>query len=111
MVSQIPAIAFGSGSVNKGKDIHHYVSQAIDSGFSHLDTAQCRFTALLIIDVFPLIALIIHGQSIKTRNTLALPFGSQDCQGLSCMLLRNTGLGVSKTLSMRVLPRYGEQSH
>ncbi|PPQ77074.1 hypothetical protein CVT25_014887 [Psilocybe cyanescens] len=38
--NKIPAIAFGSGSVNKGKDIHHYVSQAIDSGFSHLDTAQ-----------------------------------------------------------------------
>ncbi|KAF6747855.1 2,5-diketo-D-gluconic acid reductase [Ephemerocybe angulata] len=38
--SKIPSIAFGSGSVNKGKDIHAYIEQAIDVGFSHLDTAQ-----------------------------------------------------------------------
>ncbi|PPQ64846.1 hypothetical protein CVT24_008211 [Panaeolus cyanescens] len=37
---KIPSIAFGTGSVNKGKDIHHYVEQAIDTGFDHLDTAQ-----------------------------------------------------------------------
>ncbi|KAF9564165.1 Aldo/keto reductase, partial [Agrocybe pediades] len=37
---KIPSIAFGSGSVNKGKDIHRYIEQAIDTGFSHLDTAQ-----------------------------------------------------------------------
>ncbi|KAF8174251.1 Aldo/keto reductase [Pholiota molesta] len=38
--NKIPAIAFGSGSVNKGHDIHHYIEQAIDTGFTHLDTAQ-----------------------------------------------------------------------
>uniref|UniRef100_A0A8H7XQC8 NADP-dependent oxidoreductase domain-containing protein n=1 Tax=Psilocybe cubensis TaxID=181762 RepID=A0A8H7XQC8_PSICU len=38
--SKIPSIAFGSGSVNKGKDIHSYVEQAIDTGFAHIDTAQ-----------------------------------------------------------------------
>ncbi|KAF8886250.1 NADP-dependent oxidoreductase domain-containing protein [Gymnopilus junonius] len=32
--------AFGSGSVNKGKDIHQYVEQALDTGFSHIDAAQ-----------------------------------------------------------------------
>ncbi|RXW14330.1 hypothetical protein EST38_g11527 [Candolleomyces aberdarensis] len=37
---KIPSIAFGSGSVNKGKDIHAYIEQAIEAGFSHLDTAQ-----------------------------------------------------------------------
>ncbi|KAJ3500656.1 hypothetical protein NMY22_g19189 [Coprinellus aureogranulatus] len=37
---KIPSIAFGSGSVNKGKDIHQYIEQAIEAGFSHLDTAQ-----------------------------------------------------------------------
>ncbi|KAG6813043.1 hypothetical protein H0H93_013536, partial [Arthromyces matolae] len=36
----IPAIAFGSGSVNKGKDASDLVSQAIETGFSHIDTAQ-----------------------------------------------------------------------
>ncbi|KAF9533292.1 Aldo/keto reductase [Crepidotus variabilis] len=38
--NEIPSIAFGSGSVNKGHDIHEYVEQAIEAGFSHLDTAQ-----------------------------------------------------------------------
>lgn len=38
--NKIPAIAFGTGSVNKGKDIHAYIEQAIDAGFSHVDTAQ-----------------------------------------------------------------------
>lgn len=42
--SQIPSIAYGSGSVNKGQDIHQYIEQAIDTGFSHLDTAQCNYT-------------------------------------------------------------------
>ncbi|RXW19770.1 hypothetical protein EST38_g6097 [Candolleomyces aberdarensis] len=37
---KIPSIAFGSGSVNKGKDIHTYIEQAIEAGFSHIDTAQ-----------------------------------------------------------------------
>jgi len=38
--NKIPAIAFGSGSVNKGKDIHESIELALDTGFSHLDTAQ-----------------------------------------------------------------------
>ncbi|CAA7262783.1 unnamed protein product [Cyclocybe aegerita] len=38
--NKIPAIAYGTGSVNKGKDIHLYVEQAIEVGFSHIDTAQ-----------------------------------------------------------------------
>ncbi|KAF8157846.1 NADP-dependent oxidoreductase domain-containing protein [Crassisporium funariophilum] len=38
--NKIPAIAYGCGSVNKNKDIHGYVEQAINAGFSHLDNAQ-----------------------------------------------------------------------
>ncbi|PPQ95290.1 hypothetical protein CVT26_014864 [Gymnopilus dilepis] len=38
--NKIPSVAFGSGSVNKGKDIHQYVEQALDAGFTHIDTAQ-----------------------------------------------------------------------
>ncbi|KAG6856967.1 hypothetical protein H0H87_011637 [Tephrocybe sp. NHM501043] len=38
--NQIPGIGFGSGSVNKGKDVTDIVHQAIEAGFSHLDTAQ-----------------------------------------------------------------------
>ncbi|KAF5312025.1 hypothetical protein D9619_002399 [Psilocybe cf. subviscida] len=38
--NEVPSIAFGSGSVNKGNDIHLYIEQAIDVGFVHLDTAQ-----------------------------------------------------------------------
>ncbi|RXW19771.1 hypothetical protein EST38_g6096 [Candolleomyces aberdarensis] len=37
---KIPSIAFGSGSANKGKDIHTYIEQAIEAGFFHIDTAQ-----------------------------------------------------------------------
>ncbi|KAF8962973.1 NADP-dependent oxidoreductase domain-containing protein [Flammula alnicola] len=38
--NKIPSIAYGSGSVNKGQDIHYFIEQAIEVGFSHLDTAQ-----------------------------------------------------------------------
>lgn len=38
--NKIPSIAYGSGSVNKGKDIHQFVEQALETGFSHIDTAQ-----------------------------------------------------------------------
>jgi len=38
--NEIPAIAFGTGSVNKGKDATDLVLQAIEAGFSHIDTAQ-----------------------------------------------------------------------
>ncbi|KAJ7268170.1 NADP-dependent oxidoreductase domain-containing protein [Mycena haematopus] len=37
---KIPAIAFGTGSIYKMVDVTQYVEQAIDVGFSHLDTAQ-----------------------------------------------------------------------
>ena len=46
---QIPAIAFGSGSVNKRKDVHQYIEQALEAGFSHLDTAQCIAISLLAL--------------------------------------------------------------
>nr|GAT42332.1 predicted protein [Mycena chlorophos] len=37
---QIPAIAFGTGSIYKWTDVTHYVQQALEAGFSHIDTAQ-----------------------------------------------------------------------
>ncbi|KAG8894378.1 hypothetical protein FRB99_001315, partial [Tulasnella sp. 403] len=37
---QIPEIAFGTGSVWKGKDAEPYVVKAINAGFSHVDCAQ-----------------------------------------------------------------------
>jgi len=39
--SQFPVIAFGTGSTMKYKDVTDYVGQAIENGFSHIDTAQC----------------------------------------------------------------------
>ncbi|PFH49972.1 hypothetical protein AMATHDRAFT_62141 [Amanita thiersii Skay4041] len=36
----IPAIAYGTGSTMKGRDVTEYVEQALESGFSHIDTAQ-----------------------------------------------------------------------
>ncbi|KAF8811550.1 2,5-diketo-D-gluconic acid reductase [Phlegmacium glaucopus] len=38
--NKIPSIAYGTGSVNKGNDIHEYIELALDTGFSHIDTAQ-----------------------------------------------------------------------
>jgi len=38
--NEIPSIAYGTGSVNKGKDIHQYIELALDTGFCHIDTAQ-----------------------------------------------------------------------
>lgn len=37
--AKVPAIAFGSGSVWKFHDVTKYVAQAIECGFSHIDTA------------------------------------------------------------------------
>lgn len=34
-----PALAFGTGSKWKGRDVADYVEQAFDAGFSHIDTA------------------------------------------------------------------------
>ncbi|KAJ7256805.1 Aldo/keto reductase [Mycena haematopus] len=41
--NKIPTIAFGTGSVMKGKDVTHFCQQAIETGFSHLDTAQAAY--------------------------------------------------------------------
>ncbi|KAF9013176.1 Aldo/keto reductase [Cyathus striatus] len=38
--TEIPAIAYGTGTANRGKDVHDWVEQAIDTGFWHIDTAQ-----------------------------------------------------------------------
>ncbi|KAI0789823.1 Aldo/keto reductase [Abortiporus biennis] len=38
----MPTIAFGTGSKWKGHDVTEYVEQAIELGFSHIDTAQCK---------------------------------------------------------------------
>lgn len=38
--TEMPAIAYGTGSKWKGHDVTTYVEQAIDVGFSHIDTAQ-----------------------------------------------------------------------
>ncbi|KAF7314625.1 Aldo-keto reductase [Mycena kentingensis (nom. inval.)] len=38
--NEIPVIAFGTGSVNKGHDVSGIATLAIEAGFSHLDTAQ-----------------------------------------------------------------------
>jgi len=38
--NEMPAIAFGTGSKWKGHDVTEYVEQAIELGFSHIDTAQ-----------------------------------------------------------------------
>ncbi|KAJ7213862.1 NADP-dependent oxidoreductase domain-containing protein [Mycena pura] len=46
--NKMPAIAFGTGSVNKGKDVSQICRQAIESGFSHIDTAQAYGTEVTV---------------------------------------------------------------
>ncbi|KAJ6611434.1 Aldo/keto reductase [Mycena sp. CBHHK59/15] len=41
---KMPSIAYGTGSVWKGKDVTQYCHQALETGFSHLDTAQAYNT-------------------------------------------------------------------
>lgn len=60
----MPAIAFGSGSVNKGHDIHEYVENALEHGFSHIDTAQCRY-----LPTVPSVSHFVY-QSIGMRRVL-----------------------------------------
>ncbi|EIN12819.1 Aldo/keto reductase [Punctularia strigosozonata HHB-11173 SS5] len=38
--NEFPTIAFGSGTLLKGKDASDYVTRALDAGFWHIDTAQ-----------------------------------------------------------------------
>ncbi len=40
--SQLPSIAFGTGSALYGRDATDYVEQALENGFSHIDTAQSK---------------------------------------------------------------------
>ncbi|KAJ7438196.1 Aldo/keto reductase [Mycena galericulata] len=39
--TEIPTIAFGTGSVYKNTDVTRLVNQALDAGFRHIDTAAC----------------------------------------------------------------------
>ncbi|KAJ7022720.1 NADP-dependent oxidoreductase domain-containing protein [Mycena alexandri] len=38
--NKVPSIAFGTGTALKGKDVTRFCQVAIETGFSHLDTAQ-----------------------------------------------------------------------
>ncbi|CAK5282954.1 unnamed protein product [Mycena citricolor] len=48
---EIPAIAFGTGSVYKFTDVTRLVAQALESGFWHVDTAQYYGTEEFVGDV------------------------------------------------------------
>ncbi|KAH8104657.1 Aldo/keto reductase [Cristinia sonorae] len=48
--NEMPTIAFGTGSKWKGHDVTSYVEQAIEVGFSHIDTAQFYRTETYIGD-------------------------------------------------------------
>ncbi|KAJ7160047.1 NADP-dependent oxidoreductase domain-containing protein [Mycena filopes] len=42
--NKVPSIAYGTGTALKGKDVSRYCAMAIETGFSHLDTAQAYST-------------------------------------------------------------------
>ncbi|CAL1712927.1 unnamed protein product [Somion occarium] len=48
--NKMPTIAFGTGSKWKGHDVTAYVEQAIELGFSHIDTAQFYRTERFVGD-------------------------------------------------------------
>jgi diketogulonate reductase-like aldo/keto reductase len=49
----IPSIAFGTGTALGGRDASDYVLQALDSGFDHIDTAQCAWISLVLMESSP----------------------------------------------------------
>lgn len=46
---ELPTIAFGTGSALFRRDATAYVEQAIDTGFSHIDTAAGKSTLRHVI--------------------------------------------------------------
>lgn len=76
----IPSIAYGTGSVNKGNDIHDYVENALEQGFEHIDTAQCMWRRLILGFEFGLSSV---KQPIGTRKASESLFARADSVGLT----------------------------
>jgi hypothetical protein len=64
-VCKFPVIAFGTGSTMKYMDVTDYVGQAIENGFSHIDTAQCMSPLTSIIRA---LSFLHSGKSLSDRN-------------------------------------------
>ena len=65
--------------MNKRKDIHAYIEQAIDAGFSHVDTAQRTFSSFLF--------------GLPRRNRTHTDYNNESSVGTA---LRETGLARSE---------------
>ncbi|KAF5380649.1 hypothetical protein D9757_007027 [Collybiopsis confluens] len=55
--SEIPGLAYGTGSKLKFRDITHYIQLAIEKGFAHIDTASCSYAFLYLQHVPSLLAV------------------------------------------------------
>ncbi|KAF7326705.1 Aldo/keto reductase [Mycena sanguinolenta] len=83
---KIPAIAFGTGSRYKMMDVTRFVEQAIDVGFTHIDTAQCalRDRGRVVLRVLSASTNSSHTQSSSERQSRSAVW-----RGLRCMSPRN----------------------
>ncbi|KAK7045932.1 hypothetical protein VNI00_006927 [Paramarasmius palmivorus] len=72
---EIPSIAYGTGSKWKGHDVTEYVEQAIDVGFSHLDTAQFYKTEAYVGTAIKESALSRKDLFITTKYGYSKEFG------------------------------------
>ncbi|KAJ7304621.1 Aldo/keto reductase [Mycena albidolilacea] len=83
---KLPAIAFGTGSIYKHTDVTRYVQQALDAGFSHIDTAQYYETEQYVGDV-------IHDSGLARSDLyITTKYGFGDVQETIRKSLSNLGL-------------------
>ncbi|KAJ7319439.1 NADP-dependent oxidoreductase domain-containing protein [Mycena albidolilacea] len=83
---KLPAIAFGTGSIYKRTDVTRYVQQALDAGFSHIDTAQYYGTEQYVGDV-------IHDSGLARSDLyITTKYGFGDVQETIRKSLANLGL-------------------
>ncbi|KAF7364132.1 NADPH-dependent conjugated polyketone reductase C1 [Mycena sanguinolenta] len=98
---KIPAIAFGTGSRYKMMDVTRFVEQAIDVGFTHIDTAQCalRDRGRVVLRVLSASTNSSHTQSSSERQSRSAVW-----RGLRCMSPRNrTGPEGRCTKTLRIV--------
>ena len=66
---QIPAIAYGTWSTKfKGKDFHEYIELALNTGFCHIDTAQCDFSNLIFKSFKLNLSFVTKGTKMKKAS-------------------------------------------
>ncbi|KAJ7080074.1 Aldo/keto reductase [Mycena crocata] len=83
---KIPAIAFGTGSIYKRTDVTRIVQQALDAGFSHIDTAAFYETEANV-------GTVIHESGLARSDLyITTKYGPGEVQEAIRKSLSNLGL-------------------